>query len=407
MASSPSKGQETTIKVVGVGGGGSNAVNRMIEAGLSGVEFIVMNTDAQVLRLSAAHRTIHIGDDLTGGLGAGGDPNQGREAAEESRKDIKDALDGANMVFITAGMGGGTGTGAAPVVAEISKELGALTVGVVTRPFSWEGSKRIKCAEQGVLALSDCLDTLITIPNDRLSEVVPKGATLLEAFKVADDVLRQGVQGICEIITVPGIVNVDFNDVKAILKNAGTAWMGVGSGVGEDRAVNATMAAISSPLLETSINGARGVLLNVTAGPDLTLAEVLEATETVSRASDDQSLNLIWGTALDERMQGEIRITVLATGFDPRHDHSEMRIPAAEVLPRARQEAQDPNYNRPRLSDRQPVARQTQDPGVIAFDLGDGAEQQAPAQQPQRPAAPAPRRNPQDDLDIPAFLRRR
>ncbi|HPP76203.1 MAG TPA: cell division protein FtsZ, partial [Armatimonadota bacterium] len=259
------------IKVIGVGGGGSNAVNRMIEAGVAGVDFVAMNTDMQVLALSAATHKLQLGMNLTKGLGAGGDPEFGRRSAEESRQDIRKVIEGADMIFITAGMGGGTGTGAAPVIAEMSKELGALTVAVVTKPFGFEGAKRAKSAEMGIEELREKVDTLITIPNDRILSVVEKKATLIDAFRVADDVLRQGVQGISDIITIPGMINVDFADVKAIMQNQGSALMGIGLGSGDQRAAQAAQAATASPLLESSIDGARGVLMNITGGPDLTL----------------------------------------------------------------------------------------------------------------------------------------
>lgn len=304
------------IKVIGVGGGGSNAVNRMIEAGVAGVDFVVMNTDMQVLTLAAAKHKLQLGENLTKGLGAGGDPEMGRRAAEESRQDIRKMLEGADMVFITAGMGGGTGTGAASVIAEMSKDLGALTVAVVTRPFGFEGARRATAAEAGIEDLRDKVDTMITIPNDRILSVVEKKATLQEAFRVADDVLRQGVQGISDIITIPGMINVDFADVKAIMENQGSALMGIGYGRGEQRAIQAAQAATASPLLETSIDGARGVLLNITGGSDLTLAEVYDAAEVIYKTTDQEHVNIIFGTVVDERMSGDIRITVIATGFD-------------------------------------------------------------------------------------------
>ena len=304
------------IKVVGVGGGGTNAVNRMIDAGLAGVDFVAMNTDTQVLALASARNRLQLGANLTRGLGAGGNPEVGREAAEESRPEIRRLLEGADMVFIAAGMGGGTGTGAAPVIAEMSKEMGALTVAVVTRPFSFEGPRRATVADEGVMLLRDVVDTLITIPNDRLLSVVEKKATLTEAFKVADDVVRQGVQGISDIITIPGMINVDFADVKTIMENQGTALMGIGAASGDQKAVHAAEIACASPLLETTIDGARGVLLNITGGPDLTLSEVYEAAEVVYKACDCENVNVIFGTVVNDSMANEVRITVLATGFD-------------------------------------------------------------------------------------------
>lgn len=303
------------IKVVGVGGGGGNAVNRMIAAGLAGVDFWVMNTDAQVLQMSAAKNRIQLGNRLTNGLGAGGEPVKGEKAAEESREDIMLALDGADMVFITAGMGGGTGTGAAPVIAQIAKELGALTVAVVTKPFSFEGKRRMNQALQGLEKLKENVDTIIVIPNDKLIEVVERRTTIREAFYVVDEILLRGVQGISDIITVPGLINVDFADVKAVMSLSGSALMGIGRGSGEGRAIEAAKAAVNSPLLETSIQGASGVIFNVTGGPDMTLHEVYEAAEIVHDAVVDDAI-VIFGAVVDDRIQGEIQITVIATGFD-------------------------------------------------------------------------------------------
>jgi cell division protein FtsZ len=303
------------IKVVGVGGGGSNAVNRMIHAGLRGVEFIGINTDAQALALSNADRKIHIGAKTTKGLGAGGDPAVGRQAAEESKEDLYEALDGADMVFITAGMGGGTGTGGAPIIAEIARELNALTIGVVTKPFGFEGRRRMGNAEEGVRTLKQQVNTLITIPNDRLLQIVDRSVTIVEAFRVADDVLRQGVQGIADLITVPGLINLDFADVRAVMAEAGSALIGIGVASGEDRAVRAAQAAVSSPLLETSMAGAKGVLINITGGLDLGLMEVSEAAQIVKDAADADA-NIIFGAVIDDKVDGEIRITVIATGFD-------------------------------------------------------------------------------------------
>lgn len=319
------------IKVIGVGGGGMNAVSRMIDAGLTGVDFLAMNTDTQVLELSAAKSKLQLGANLTRGLGAGGNPEMGRESAEESKPEIRRLLEGADMVFIAAGMGGGTGTGAAPVIAEMSKEIGALTVAVVTRPFGFEGPRRARVAEGGVKELRDRVDTLITIPNDRLLDVVDKKATLTDAFKVADDVVRQGVQGISDIITIPGMINVDFADVKAIMQNQGTALMGIGFGSGEQKAAHAAQMACASPLLETTIDGARGVLINITGGPDLTLSEVYDAADIVYKACDADDVNVIFGTVIDESMHNEVRITVLATGFDSqeRHQMAEAKAMAA------------------------------------------------------------------------------
>ncbi len=307
--------QFADIKVIGVGGGGNNAVNRMIQAGLKGVHFIAVNTDAQALNLSLAEHKIQIGAKLTKGLGAGADPEIGQKAAEESREELTQALRGADMVFVTAGMGGGTGTGGAPVVAQVAKEIGALTVGVVTRPFTFEGRKRANQAEKGIQELKAKVDTLITIPNDRLLQVVDKSTSINEAFRIADDVLRQGVQGISDLIAVPGLINLDFADVKTIMTETGSALMGIGSARGENRAAEAARIAISSPLLETSIEGAKGVLLNITGGPDLGLFEVNEAAEIISQAADPEA-NIIFGAVIDEELEDEVRVTVIATGFD-------------------------------------------------------------------------------------------
>mgnify|MGYP003385090424 CR=1 FL=1 len=307
--------QKANIKVVGVGGAGSNAVNRMIAAGLNGIEFWSCNTDAQALELASAKNRIQIGTKLTRGLGAGGNPSIGEKAAEESREEIAQALAGSDMVFIAAGMGGGTGTGAAPIVAEVAKEMGALTVGVVTKPFLFEGRRRAGQAEHGIEEIKQRVDTLITIPNQRLLEVVDHRASMQEAFVEADKVLMQGVQAISDIITVPGLINVDFADVKAIMQTAGSALMGVGKATGEGRAIEAARNAINSPLLETTIDGASGVIFTVTGGPDLTLHEVQEAANVVySSVSDDA--NIIFGAIIDDRLHGEVLITVIATGFD-------------------------------------------------------------------------------------------
>jgi len=302
------------IKVAGVGGGGTNAVNRMVDAGLRGVEFIAVNTDAQALQMCDADVKIHIGSKITRGLGAGANPTIGYQAAVESKDELRDALKGADMVFVTAGKGGGTGTGAAPVIAELAKELGALTVGVVTRPFAFEGKRRARQAEDGIQTLREKVDTLIIIPNDRLLQVVERRTSVIEAFKVADDVLRQGVQGITDLITVPGLINLDFADVRTIVKDAGTALLGIGIAEGENRAQVAADMAIRSPLLETSIDGARGLLLNITGGSDVTLYEVNEAAGVIAQAADDDA-NIIFGAVVDARLEGKISITVVATGF--------------------------------------------------------------------------------------------
>lgn len=307
--------QFAQIKVVGVGGGGSNAVNRMVESGLKGVEFIAINTDKQALYSSKAEHKLQIGEKLTKGLGAGANPEIGRKAASESKEDIYRRLEGADMVFVTAGMGGGTGTGAAPIVSEIAKEMGILTVGVVTKPFTFEGKRRMAHAMEGIDDLRDKVDTLVTIPNDRLLQVIEKKTTMLDAFKIADDVLMQGVQGISDLIAVPGLVNLDFADVKTIMLEQGLAHMGIGSAVGENRAQEAARQAIQSPLLETSIKGAKGVLLNITGGAGMGLFEVNEAAELVTEAADEDA-NIIFGAVINEELNDELRITVIATGFE-------------------------------------------------------------------------------------------
>ncbi|OEF96069.1 cell division protein FtsZ [Desulfuribacillus alkaliarsenatis] len=307
--------QLAQIKVIGVGGGGSNAVNRMIEAGIQGVEFLAVNTDAQALQSSLAASKMQIGEKLTRGLGAGANPEVGKKAAEESREDIMNLLKGADMVFVTAGMGGGTGTGAAAVIAEIAKEIGALTVGVVTKPFSFEGKRRSTHANIGIANLKEKVDTLIVIPNDRLLEIVDRNTPMVEAFREADNVLRQGVQGISDLIAIPGLINLDFADVKTIMAERGSALMGVGVATGENRAADAAKKAICSPLLETSIQGAKGVLLNITGGTNLSLFEVNEAADIVQSASDPE-VNLIFGAVINENLKDEIIVTAIATGFD-------------------------------------------------------------------------------------------
>lgn len=307
--------QVADIKVIGVGGGGSNAINRMINAGITGVEFIATNTDAQALALSNAKLKIQIGDKLTKGLGAGANAQIGMKAAEEDRDKIAEVLDGSDMVFVTAGMGGGTGTGGAPIVAEIAKASNALTVAVVTKPFTFEGRRRMLQAEEGIKNLKSKVDTIIVIPNDRLLQVVDQHTSIIDAFKIADDILRQGVQGISDLITVPGLVNLDFADVRTIMTDAGTAMMGIGIGTGENRAVSAAESAISSPLLETRIEGARGVLINITGGPDLSLYEINKACEIIYNNSSPEA-NIIFGAVINEDMKDEVRVTVIATGFN-------------------------------------------------------------------------------------------
>ena len=318
------------IKVVGVGGGGTNAVNRMIEEGIRGVEFVAINTDAQALAISDADIKVHIGTDLTRGLGAGANPEVGRKAADESRDDIAEALAGADMVFITCGEGGGTGTGAAPIVADIAmNEVGALTVAVVTKPFTFEGRKRKKSAEEGIKTLSDCVDTLIVIPNDKLLDIAEKKTTMLEAFAIADGVLSQGTQGITDLITVPGIINLDFADVKTIMKQAGTAMMGIGTSSGDTRAVDAAQQAISSPLLESSIDGATRVLLSIAGSKDLGIQEISDAADVVANAVDPEA-NIIFGTVVDESLGDQVRITVIATGFSDSNVNRQDELFAAQ-----------------------------------------------------------------------------
>jgi cell division protein FtsZ len=334
------------IKVVGIGGGGTNAVTRMVEAGVSGVEFVAVNTDAQALLMTESDVKIHIGSRATRGLGAGADPQVGRAAAEESRDELKEALKGADMVFVTAGEGGGTGTGGAPVIAEIGREIGALTVGVVTRPFGFEGKLRADQAEGGIQSLRESVDALIVIENDRLLQVVERSTPVTDAFRMVDDILRQGVQGITDLITVPGLINLDFADVRTIMKDAGSALMGIGSARGDNRAVEAARMAISSPLLEQTLDGATGILLNVTGGPDLGLAEVDEAAEVV-RSAADSNANVIFGAAIDEAMGDEVRVTAIATGFGARQARRRRsEAPAAAVASSER-----PSFSAPSVRD--------------------------------------------------------
>ena len=355
------------IKVVGVGGGGNNAVNRMIENGVRGIEFVALNTDRQALHSSKADIRIQLGEKLTKGLGAGANPDIGMKAADESRNEIEEALKGSDMVFITAGMGGGTGTGAAPIVAEVAKELGILTVGVVTKPFMFEGRRRMIHAEGGIEALKSRVDTLVTIPNDRLLQVAEKKTTIVEAFRMADDVLRQGIQGISDLIAVPALINLDFADVKTIMYDQGLAHMGIGYGKGDERATEAARQAIQSPLLETSIEGAKGVLLNITGGANLGIFEVNEAADLIRQAVDPDA-NIIFGAGVDETLEDEIKITVIATGFDSLKKQPE--VTRRETVAPPRRE----NNVEPEKPRRTPTESRTFEP---------------------------------DDLDIPTFLRRR
>ena len=371
------------IKVIGVGGSGGNAVNRMISSDISGVEFWAINTDAQALTNSSAPKRLHLGQKLTRGLGAGGNPSIGQKAAEESREEIAAALENTDLVFITAGMGGGTGTGAAPVVAEVAKEVGALTVGIITKPFTFEGRRRQMQAEEGLEALKSRVDTLIVIPNDKLLSVASEQTTMQDAFKIADDVLRQGVQGISDIITIPGLVNVDFADVRAVMADAGSALMGIGIGSGKSRAREVATAAISSPLLEASIDGARGVVFNITGGSDLTLHEVNSAAEIIYEVVDPNA-NIIFGAVVDERLQGEMRITVIATGF------------TSETAASTRREKRGRSSSSVKSS-------------LGGSSSSSGSESPAPLFEPKSPPAstPTPRDLPNTGLDIPDFLQRR
>jgi cell division protein FtsZ len=378
------------IRVIGIGGGGSNAVNRMIRAEMMGVEFIACNTDAQALLQSDAPHKIRIGDKITRGLGAGGDPGIGQRAAEEDSEKIYEALKDSDLVFITAGMGGGTGSGAAPVIAEVARDVGALTIAVVTKPFSFEGAKRRLTAEKSCETLRDKVDTLITIPNDRLKDVVQKNTSIVDAFRVVDDVLRQGVQGISDLITVPGLINLDFADVRTVMKNAGSALMGIGRASGENRAAEAARQAIASPLLEISITGAQGVLFNVTGGPGLGLFEVNEAAEIIKETADPEA-NIIFGTVIDERMGDDVMITVIATGFDTgrkrEFQRADMPYSVASGLAAGRD-------NRDFLKE---------------LEAERAASVGSPVMEPAERGEPARRRPTYEteDLDIPAFLRRK
>jgi cell division protein FtsZ len=366
------------IKVVGAGGGGCNAVERMIKEGLSGVEFIAVNTDAQALMLSSAPVRVRIGEKLTRGLGSGGNPEQGRKAAEESAEELYEVLKGADMVFITAGMGGGTGTGAAPIIAQVAKECGALTIGVVTRPFTFEGNRRIQTSEAGIAKLKEQADTLIVIPNDRLLQIVDKRANLNDAFRVADDVLRQGVQGISELITVPGLINLDFADVRTIMAEGGAALMAVGSANGEDRARMAAEQAISSQLLDITIDGARGILFNITGGPEMTLFEVNQAAAIIKETAHPD-VNLIFGAVISQDMGDSIRITVIATGFERATGTRRIIEPPAQ--------RSEPRTTRPHESGR---------------DMREFASVNS-----NKPGVFEPRTINTEDLDVPTFLRNR
>jgi cell division protein FtsZ len=404
------------IKVVGIGGGGVNAVNRMIEVGLKGVEFIAINTDAQALLMSDADVKLDIGRELTRGLGAGADPEVGGRAAEDHAEDIEEVIKGADMVFVTAGEGGGTGTGGAPVVARIARSLGALTIGVVTRPFAFEGRRRANQAEEGIAQLREEVDTLIVIPNDRLLSISDRNVSVLDAFKQADQVLLQGVSGITDLITTPGLINLDFADVKSVMSDAGSALMGIGSARGEDRAVAAAEMAVSSPLLEASIDGAHGVLLSIAGGSDLGLFEINEAAALVSQAAHAEA-NIIFGAVIDDALGDEVRVTVIAAGFDGgtpkrreagqaglRRGSSQAQAPAAQPAPAAAEAVPEP------------VRRPAEQPAAVPVQPRRPEHQPAPSPQPApvgagASAAPAQSRPPRpvsfddDDLDVPDFLK--
>jgi len=402
------------IIVLGVGGGGSNAVNRMIQAGVRGVEFVAINTDMQALTRSEAGSRIHIGEKLTRGLGAGGNPNVGEKSAEESADQIAEILRDADMVFIAAGMGGGTGTGAAPVIAQISKEMGVLTVGVVTKPFTFEGRQRAKNAEEGILVLKERVDTLITIPNDRLLEVIDRKTTLEQAFMEVDDVLRQGIQGISELITEPGLVNLDFADVKSIMSDSGGALMAIGRGTGETRASDAARMAISSPLLDISMDGAKGVLLNITGGNDLALSEINEAAEVIAQAADPEA-NIIFGAVIDPKLDNEVKITVIATGFDVAQRGQGRTMPSFRRRPAYGGSGASGAGTGAAQAPQEPTAEQAPSPGR---DRGLPVEERDRDRPPEREQGPIrvgsigaslPEQvfGDDDDLDIPPFLRGR
>ena len=383
MMGSPDGPPGAHIKVVGVGGGGTNAVNRMIKAQVQGVEFIAVNTDSQALQQAQAPVRLQVGEKLTRGLGAGGNPSIGQKAAEESSEDLYEALRGADMVFVTAGMGGGTGTGAAPIIAQIAQDIGALTVGVVTKPFSFEGSRRKAAAEEGTSALKDRVDALITIPNDQLLKIADQKMSMTDAFALADEVLHQGIQGISDTITKPGMINLDFADVKAVMSHSGSALMAIGRAAGENRAKEAAMAAISSPLLEVSINGAKGVLFNI-AGSDYTLHEVDQAARVIQEAAD-QEANIIFGAVIDERLQDEIQITVIATGFEGRMHTVSRGVKSAVGVTQVRQPVEQPTAETARMEARSDPRVARSEPVYRQQDMGEG----------------------DDEYDIPAFIRRR
>ena len=382
------------IKVIGVGGSGGSAVNRMIDSGIKGVEFVAINTDVQALHYNKASKKLHIGKSITRGLGAGMNPELGKQSAEESQNEVRDVLKDTDMVFVTCGLGGGTGTGAAPIVAEIARDLGALTVAVVTKPFAFEGAQRKNIAERGFMELADKVDTIITIPNDKLLQVIDKKTSLLDAFTVVDEVLRQGVQGIAELITVPGLINVDFADVKAVMANAGSALMGIGEASGENKAIEAAKAAVSSPLLEVSIEGARGVLFTIVGGANLTMSEVNEAAKVIT-ASADEDAKIIFGAVINEKMKDEIKITVVATGFDSN------RVGGSREEPAVSEKTYTPNTF---------IETEEKEEALKVFSTGEKkkskihplkAAQAEPAQKKQAVEEE------EDELGIPAFIRRK
>lgn len=384
------------IKVVGVGGSGGAAVNRMMAGKIRGVDFIAMNTDVQALHYNSAPHKIHIGKTVTRGLGAGMDPEVGRRAAEESQNEIRDALKDTDMVFITCGMGGGTGSGAAPIVAQVAKEMGALTVAVVTKPFSFEGPQRSSIADKAWDELAKNVDTIITIPNDRILQVIDKKTTLLEAFKTVDDILRQGVQGISELITIPGLINVDFADVKTIMRDTGSALMGIGTGSGENKAVDAAKASISSPLLELSIDGAHGILFTITGGPDLAMSEVSEAAKIItSSASPDAKI--IFGAIIDESMTGSMRITVVATGFDSRRPSSVKEEDSPQFFSSGK-------YTPSTFLRKSQREDEEEEKRFKNFTQKNAPVEQVPMQQPQQDKS---KTGSDDEIEIPAFIRRK
>lgn len=373
------------IKVVGVGGSGGSAVTRMINSKLRGIEFIAINTDSQALSFNEAPIKIQIGKESTRGLGAGADPEVGRKAIEENKEEVYEALKGADMVFVTCGMGGGTGTGAAPFVADIAKELGALTVGVVTKPFTFEGLRRKKIAELGIAEMKEKVDTLITIPNDRLLQVIDKKTSLFDAFGIVDDVLRQGVQGIADLIIYHGLINVDFADVKAIMSDAGSALMGIGHGTGDNRAIEAARAAIDSPLLELSIDGAKGILFNITGGPDLGMYEIDEAAKAITEAADADA-NIIFGAIIDEAMQGEVKITVIATGFESEQNRTQKKLFAPAETP----VADIPSSQILRRNERSSFFSEPESPRITEQRVVENNDNDE-----------------EDELEVPAFIRRK